>query len=70
MYVFAKDTVASDIDTVDTKENAYIKGQSGFDIQNIRNNMITLIVYFELLSTPLTCIAFDAMFGKPLVSAS
>ena len=30
MYVYIKDTVASHIDTVDTKENTYIKGDSGF----------------------------------------
>ena len=59
MYVFTKDTVASDIDTADTKENAYIKGQSGFDIHNIRNNMITLIVYFEILLTPSTYKALE-----------
>ena len=59
MYVFTKDIAASDIDTVDTKENAYIKGHSGFDIHNIRNNMINLIVYFEILLTPSTCIALE-----------
>ena len=30
MYVYTKDMVASHIDTVDTKENTYIKGHSGF----------------------------------------
>ena len=30
MYVYTKDTVASHIDTVDTKENTYIKGHSDF----------------------------------------
>ena len=30
MYVYTKDTVASHIDTVNTKENAYIKGHNDF----------------------------------------
>ena len=30
MYVYIKDIVASHIDTVDIKENTYIKGHSGF----------------------------------------
>ena len=30
MYVYTKDTVVSHIDTAETKENTYIKGQSGF----------------------------------------
>ena len=30
MYVYTKDTVASHIDTIDTKENTYTKGHSGF----------------------------------------
>ena len=39
MYVYTKDTVASYIDTVDTKENTYIEGH----MYNIRNNITTLI---------------------------
>ena len=30
MYVYTKDTLASHIETVDTKQNTYIKGHSGF----------------------------------------
>ena len=30
MYVYTNDTVTSHIDTVNTKENTYIKGHSGF----------------------------------------
>ena len=30
MYVHTTDTVASHFDTVDTKENTYIRGHSGF----------------------------------------
>ena len=30
MYVYTKDTLDSHIETVDTKENTYIKGHSGF----------------------------------------
>ena len=57
--MYTKDTVASHIDTVNTKENTYIKGHSCFDIHSIRNNIATLIVYFELLSTPSTYIVLE-----------
>ena len=65
MHVYSKDTVASHLDTVDTKGNTYIKGHSGFDIHSIRNNIITLIVHFNLLLITLTYIAFDGMVRKP-----
>ena len=61
MYVYTKDTVVSHIDTVAIKENTYIKGQSGFDIHSIRNNITTLKVYFELLSAPSTYIALQPL---------
>ena len=59
MYVPTKDTEAFHIDTVDTKENTYVKRHSGFNVHSIRNNITTLIVYFELLLTPLTYIALE-----------
>ena len=65
MHVYTKDTVASHLDTIDTKDNTYIKGHSGFDIHSIRNNIITLIAHFNLLLITLTYIAFDGVVRKP-----
>ena len=59
MYMYTKGTVASHIDTVNTMENTYIKGHTGFDIHSIRKNIATLIVFFELLSTPSICIVLE-----------
>ena len=60
MYVYTKDTVVSHIDTVDTKENTYIKGLS------------SIILYCLLFTLYMLCMskvskeAQNAIRMKPL----